>query len=331
MYFLIYRTKVKDISSRNIDMPGKKKIHQDIDNNKKLKDEISNDDAQMSNNEGEMTSDIKEKDNFPFDKMNNKSPLRYPGGKTRACKILDDILKSHFDVSKYDTIVSPFFGGGSFEFYLQNKYHFNIIANDKFEPLYKFWVTCKLENEQLCRELTKHINLIDKEEFHSLRREIIDETNSLKQSVMYFIINRCSFSGATLSGGFSKEASNKRFTESSINKIRQLDLRYFDIHNLDFQEFIRRNKNKGLLFLDPPYYLEKASKLYGNNGDLHDTFDHEALCRCLSSQKNWIMTYNNCDYIKDLYNKFKIIETNWSYGMNKSKASSEIVIIALPE
>jgi hypothetical protein len=39
------------------------------------------------------------------------------------------------------------------------------------------------------------------------------------------------------------------------------------------------------------------------------------------------MTYNNCDYIKKLYKNFKIIETAWSYGMNKSKKSSEIVII----
>ena len=44
-------------------------------------------------------------------------------------------------------------------------------------------------------------------------------------------------------------------------------------------------------------------------------------------KKNWFMTYNNCEYIKDLYKDFKIIETSWSYGMNKSKKSSEIVII----
>ncbi len=41
------------------------------------------------------------------------------------------------------------------------------------------------------------------------------------------------------------------------------------------------------------------------------------------------MTYNNCAYIKHLYKNFKIIETNWTYGMNKSKESSEIVIISI--
>ena len=38
-------------------------------------------------------------------KISNKSPLRYPGGKTRACKTLDTILKDNFDVSKFDNIV----------------------------------------------------------------------------------------------------------------------------------------------------------------------------------------------------------------------------------
>lgn len=53
--------------------------------------------------------------------MNNKSPLRYPGGKTRACKVLDMILNENFDMNNFNNIVSPFFGGGSFEFYMQKK------------------------------------------------------------------------------------------------------------------------------------------------------------------------------------------------------------------
>ena len=154
------------------------------------------------------------------------------------------------------------------------------------------------------------------------------ETDNLRQSIMYFIINRCSFSGATLSGGFSVEASKKRFTKSSVDRVKKLDLTNYEFYNFDFEDFINKNDDvNNLFFLDPPYYLEKNSKLYGNNGDMHETFDHNRLYKCLSTKKNWFMTYNNCDYIKNLYKDFEIIETNWSYGMNKSKKSSEIVII----
>src|SRR3989338_4368122 len=93
-----------------------------------------------------------------MNKISNNSPLRYPGGKTRACKKLDTILKKHFDISKFNNIVSPFFGGGSFEFHIQNNYGLNIIANDKFVPLYNFWKTCKSDKENLCKELTKKID-----------------------------------------------------------------------------------------------------------------------------------------------------------------------------
>ena len=40
------------------------------------------------------------------------------------------------------------------------------------------------------------------------------------------------------------------------------------------------------------------------------------------------MTYNNCDYIRNLYKDYIIIDANWSYGMNASKKSSEIIIIS---
>lgn len=203
-----------------------------------------------------------------------------------------------------------------------------IIANDRFTPLYTFWKTCKSNKEKLCTELIPHLETINKEQFTDMRMKIMDESDDLIQSIMYFIINRCSFSGATLSGGFSPEASKKRFTHSSIDKIAKLDLSNYNITNLDFEEFINTSHDdKTLMFLDPPYYLEKSSKLYGNNGDMHDTFDHYRLYNCISNRTNWVMTYNNCDYIKNLYKNFKIIETNWSYGMNKSKNSSEIVII----
>ena len=105
----------------------------------------------------------------------NISPLRYPGGKTRACKLLDIILNEHFDIKSFSTLVSPFFGGGSFEFYIQNKYQLKVLANDKFTPLYNFWTSCKLDKDKLAEALYKKINTIKKDDFISLREEIMDE------------------------------------------------------------------------------------------------------------------------------------------------------------
>ena len=261
----------------------------------------------------------------------NISPLRYPGGKTRACKIIEDVILQHFDMTCYDTIISPFFGGGSFEFYLQNKYGVKLIVNDKFTPLYHFWKQVKLNKKLLCEELRK-LKSVSKEQFMAYRNTIMDlNDNVLQQAIQYFVVNRCSFSGSTLSGGFSEEASSKRFTPSSINKIEALDFTNIEIYNNDFYDFVNdftNNNNKTLLFLDPPYYLENKSKLYGNNGDMHEGFNHQLLVELLNTKKNWIITYNNCEHIRNIYKDYTIIDVNWSYGMNTSKTSSEIIILS---
>jgi len=261
--------------------------------------------------------------------MNNVSPLRFPGGKTRACKIIDEIINEYFDITNFDTLLSPFFGGGSFEFYFQNKYNHKLLVNDKFIPLYHFWKQIKDDKIILCEELKK-IQLVSKELFIDYRKSIMDlHDNILQQAIQYFIINRCSFSGATLSGGFSKEASIKRYTQSSINRIELLDFSNIEIYNYDFVEFINKFANdKTLLFLDPPYYLEKNSRLYGNNGDMHENFNHQELFNLIKTKNNWIITYNNCDYIKNLYKDYLILDANWSYGMNKTKLSTEIIILS---
>ena len=252
-----------------------------------------------------------------------KSPLRYPGGKTRACKTLDEIINEKgFDTS---VVISPFFGGGSFEFFLCNKYGSKLIVNDKFKPLISFWKSVQTRKVELCSELRKLLNVVSKSIFSTMRDTIMEDTDDFIQGYKYFVINRCSFSGATLSGGFSTESSKKRFTESSIKRTEDLNLNDVEFHNLDFETFLKGKK--GLIFLDPPYYLNENSNLYGKNGDMHENFNHEKLFQVLNKRKNWIMTYNDCDYIRDLYKNYEIREVKWSYGMNASKESSEIVII----
>ena len=105
----------------------------------------------------------------------NVSPLRYPGGKTRACKILEEILNKKFELKNFDTILSPFFGGGSFEFYIQNKYNMHIVANDKFIPLYSFWNSVKTSQNKLCKELYEELDCVTKEQFTKYRKDVINE------------------------------------------------------------------------------------------------------------------------------------------------------------
>ena len=61
---------------------------------------------------------------------------------------------------------------------------------------------------------------------------------------------------------------------------------------------------------------------------MHERFNHQLLFDLLKTKTNWIATYNNCEHIRNMYKDYTIIDVNWSYGMNTSKTSSEIIIIS---
>lgn len=254
--------------------------------------------------------------------------LRYPGGKTRAIKSLLQILEEeHIDLTNKH-IYSAFYGGGSFEKYMHDNYKCIITGNDLFEPLYNFWNVLKNHKDEL-KEQIQLLHPLSKDNFVKYKSEFTEYKDEIKKAACYFAINRSSFSGSTTSGGYSKTAAAKRFTQSSINRIDTYDLSNITFNNMDYNDFINNVVPDGeFMFLDPPYYIK--SKLYGVNGDLHKNFNHKKLYKLLSTKNNWMLCYNNDDYIIDLYSNIDDVimyEANWAYGMNKSKKSNEIVIL----
>ena len=264
-----------------------------------------------------------------------KSPLRYPGGKTRAIKALQNIYTKNF--SNNTMLISPFCGGCSFEFSLissdpnlkQN------ILNDKFKPLITFYQQCQTNKQSLIASLEKSIGTITKNKFYELVKTIQDEKDDFEMAKEYFIINRCSFSGSTLSEGFSQQAANGRFTQSSIDNINKLKLDNIVFTNNDYKELSEiitmNNHHKIFMFCDPPYLLEESkNKLYGVNGDLHESFDHKEFHDWITffdDSADWMITYNDCSEIRKLYSNYEIVSTSWSYGMSKGKNGKEIVIL----
>lgn len=258
-----------------------------------------------------------------------KSPLRYPGGKTRACKLLESICLEYFGVPS--TLYSPFLGGGSFELYMKTKHNCHIVAADGFKPLATFWMQLQSNKHSLHDIVSTQLKPLTKDRFNSIRGSITMETDPLTQAAHYFALNRCSFSGATLSGGFSQEAESARFNASAIDRLLTTCLDGDDIRHALFPDFLVHIEcsDHDVLYLDPPYLVD--SKLYGMKGDMHDGFDHDGLAAILKTKTRWMLCYNDCERIRALYRGYTIIEVGWSYGMNKSKKSSEIIIISIEE
>ena len=123
--------------------------------------------------------------------------LRYPGGKTRAISSLVPLLKEHYPTQR--TLLSPFLGGGSLELHLHEQ-GYTVHANDLFEPLATFWNVVKNQPEQLQQSVRSRMP-VSKETFLELRTRIRELTDPLEIATAYFLVNRCSFSGATFCGG----------------------------------------------------------------------------------------------------------------------------------
>lgn len=135
-------------------------------------------------------------------------------------------------------------------------------------------------------------------------------------------MNRITFSGTMDSGGYSEAAFQKRFTWSSIERLFGLPslLQNVKITGLDYENLLTESGNDVFIFLDPPYFSNKKSCLYGKNGDIHIGFDHLRLFETLSkSHHKWLLTYDDCEEVRELYKDFNIKEWSLQYGMNNYK------------
>lgn len=250
-----------------------------------------------------------------------KSPLRYPGGKSRAIPLLSKLIPSFTEYRE------PFVGGGSVFLYCKQTFpHKKYWINDLHPTLYSFWkmsqcnVDAVIEQVEHWREEYK--------EGKQLHRFLIDHLTSFgetEKAAAFFIINRITFSGTTESGGFSQQAFDGRFTESSIERLISFGelIQGTRITNLDFSEVVTAKGEDVFIFLDPPYHSATKSALYGKNGNLHKGFNHERFAEAMKAcQHKWLITYDDSVYIRELFSFANIRAWDLMYGMRNVTAAS---------
>lgn len=259
-----------------------------------------------------------------------KSPLRYPGGKNRAVKFLAPLIPD------FKEFREPFIGGGSVFFYVKQKYpNRKYWINDLYYKLFQFWTQSKSNLEAVVHQVLEwREKYPDGRVLHKFLIDNLQSFNELEIASAFFILNRITFSGTSESGGYSEQAFLRRFTPSSIERLKVIDKVLIDteITNLDFQEVIEKEGKDVFLFLDPPYYSATKSALYGKNGDMHKGFDHERFAETMkNTEHKWLITYDNCEYIRDLFSFANIFTLELTYGMrnvteNSEQKEKEIVI-----
>ena len=250
-----------------------------------------------------------------------KSPLRYPGGKSKA---LDKIIPQiPLNISEYR---EPFVGGGSVFLAVKQLFGERIKhywINDLNLDLCCFWLFAKNEMASLVDEVSKikqkYTN--GRELFTYFTRQDLKLTE-FERAVRFFVLNRITFSGTVDSGGYSQQAFERRFTNSSIDRLREISLHLssIEITNGDYENLLFQDGEDVFIFLDPPYLSATKSKLYGLRGKLHTSFDHERFAKNMRKcQHKWLITYDDSPEIRKLFGFANITDWTFQYGMNNYK------------
>ena len=234
-----------------------------------------------------------------------KTPLRYPGGKSRA---LANLFRFLPDLSQATEYREPFLGGGSVAIEIGKRYpNLEIWVNDLYEPLYNFWRELQENGREMRDQLVqlkyRHPEPVSAKLLFLDAKEKLndDSTSNLSRAISFYIVNKCSFSGLTESSSFSKQASDSNFSMRGIDKLPEYSgmISKWKITNLSYEEIFTDNKSI-FTYLDPPY--EIGSNLYGKKGNMHKGFDHDgfaAICdRFIGPQ---LISYNSSQLIRDRF------------------------------
>jgi DNA adenine methylase len=248
-----------------------------------------------------------------------KTPLRYPGGKSRACVKMDPFFP---DLRNYDEFREPFLGGGSVAIYITKKYPgLNIWVNDLYEPLVNFWQQLQmfgndLKNELVDCKLAYNTPDLAKELFLKSKEHINDKNiSNFDRAVAFYIVNKCSFSGLTESSSFSQQASNSNFSMRGIEKLPEYSklIAKWSITNYSY-DYLMDGDTTAFVYLDPPYDIK--DNLYGNKGSMHKGFDHDKFAAdCDSCNMHQLISYNSDQLVKDRFKNWNAAEFDLTYTM----------------
>lgn len=265
------------------------------------------------------------------DLVSTSIPFRYPGSKMAAAKYFVRCFPPGIT-----EIVSPFFGGGSFELFLSGR-DIQIHGSDLFEPLVNLWNFILTDNKRLAirsEEVLLSLSRNELKEYQNIDR--FQSLNQFDQAAYLWLFYCLSWNGVAFSG-----LMNYVLTGRNAHTIGNSDdpLTYFHrletfknhlitVDLLGYEDQLKRFPDM-FAYLDPPY--PDVGNLYGYNlkSEFQSDFNHEELRDTLKQRDSlWMLSYNDKPIILDLYSgsDFIVKYQWWKQGTQTNRSTREIVI-----
>ena len=127
-----------------------------------------------------------------------KSPLRYPGGKSRAIKTIAPLIP------EFREFREPFVGGGSVFFHVKQQFpEREFWINDLYEKLFHFWSQSQIDLDGVVAQVIKwKAAYSDGKMLHRFLLDNFKDFTKVEIAAAFFVLNRITFSGTSESGGF---------------------------------------------------------------------------------------------------------------------------------
>ena len=265
------------------------------------------------------------------------SPLRYPGGKTKFYPYVRKLISDNNLLGK--TYMEPFAGGAG----LALKLLFNddverIVINDLDPAIYSFWYSVLNQAENFCKLIANVALTPDewKRQHEIYMRQ--DTTCPLELGFATFFLNRTNVSGVVkggIIGGKDQSGEYKLDARFNRNNLTKKVLKIFErrqqivLLNQDAKLLLQpselRRFYKVFINLDPPY-VKKGAQLYQN---AFCEADHKELYKLVSScKRKWIVTYDVCPLVDELYSSYRSSYLDVTYTVQSSKKAKEYIFFS---
>ena len=265
------------------------------------------------------------------------SILRYPGGKAKLYPTIKSIVERH-NLTR-NIYVEPFAGGFGIGLKaMQENLFAGYIINDVDYHVYAFWSVLFNHTENLISLINE--TLINLDTWRN-QKAIYDNYNNytlLEVGFSFFFLNRSNYSGVLTGGpigGISQEGQYKidcRFSKENLIKNITAIAKHRNnvaIYNMDAHAFITdiilRHHEDLLIYFDPPY-VEKGKSLYTNFYETHNHIELQRIIFHELANINWIMTYDDCELIRELYYELMPEKYKLNYVAGVKREGNELFI-----
>lgn len=232
--------------------------------------------------------------------MSIESFIKYIGKK--------DIDLSKYDINKYKIYCEPLAGSFNTGIKLAEQgFKGKIIFNDLDIGLYRLWTSVKEDWEKVYNYIIELKNLLSDcfsdEERKNIMYNWTQSSNKFKVAASEYLYNifNSTYGFKFKLYGIDTKLENLKYDLFLVSElIRNTNIEFY---NTNFTNIlININSKDTFLLVDPPYPSFNYYK--------YDV-DHELLKKALDAFKgSWLLIYNDCDYIRELYKGYNMDVVN---------------------